>query len=1432
MQGPTVNTWIYDDCHFKGNVTLPQLRYWNGMEVDGKADLTLTYTSQVNTGGNVFKDSTKITSAGPTDLYMGHTDPDTLLGPFEFNLTGGRHVYMCYNSAGNYFADNVILNNFSGSTTDYLYFGHLSAATAHVVGDITLNVDSTSGDINFRDGITTHDGELLIGSTGYHSGRLYLEGYRQSGVQDVDLTVMDNTSQLYLGPGLILGGDVQGPTVNTWIYDDCHFKGNVTLPQLRSWTGSTFDKKTTVTTTYTGQLVTGGHVFKDSLIINHLGPSHLYLGNITPDTLYGPLVYNLEKAGVVYLSYNCTGNYYGGNIILNNHSGNTNYGFIIGNSTSAGGRFLGDIIMNVDSTSGYIKFHRGSNIHEGLLKVGTEGYHSGLLTLDAYQQTGVGTIDLSATDHNSKLSVLSNADITADFIYAGPGNITLTSAVFRGDAFIEGASLAVTNSEFFGTTSLNKTGTVNNLCYGNKFHGVTTIENSSTTNYQYWGYNTPDTFLNKLTLINTATSQTLWLGYTSASVYEGDIVLKGDTGNVIQLGASGVNYKTVLNGNAFQTISIQNEIDDEIYRLVIDKPGGQVSIKDTVTIRSALTLTDGIIGLEESDVLVLPDGVTVTGGSDTSYVDGAIVKEGNDAFTFPLGKAGNYRPITMTAPGSTTDSYAVSYDHRNPNRIIGDGFGNGSLQYLTPIDYWQVEQNNGTNNVSWTIGWEPEDGYNNFTTSDLRVAGWDGSGWDDLGAVSVTGDTASGTMTTSAAVELDTISYLALGSISSNMLPRGIDATVTALVEPTDTTFGVLSIEPTYGIGEATVIVNNSNFLTRDSISSYWGASNIVDTVYSWFGDSIALTDTLIDVWSGQVQNWIEPGLYDIKLVDSSQDTVTKELAFPSTMEFSSVDHLSYSNDTIVKDTVDGNWHYGHGSLAHLLSEGQTGAFSFEVIDTTGLFAVGFRSGIVSDTGGYELMDFAVVFDSTDIHIWNGTQLTENVSNVAYGDSIRLDRLSSEYRVYRNSQKVHSLDGGQPLGKFGHFPTISIHTGKRPFSRPIPYIRPYRPEYIVNHNACGNPNSGSITVDLGGVPLSNWPNYTINWTRLDGPDPEHGPDDLTISNLESGTYQYSFSYNTGSYSAQLAPVTFTIDNWVDWTNMEQVVNDPNDASIIRDDPFNPGGLPLGIFAASSHAGANSEQLLHGSSVDVGRVNFSFPETANWSAMGFSRESVAQQSHGGSIEYGVVSLHLDGTSGPVGNWLFDNSGTQVQMISPKDMEHALIWEDAGSSETIRLRWEVPWYITTSGGSIAVDLAPSVEYYSVDANVPLSLTGYLDVHTNFECQTISFDDNDPCALMKKTLDGGYHWTVDGKLRFQIDEEYVDGNGTIELSYRVLDDNNEEVVSSIGTSPINDDFKYYGDNRYQLNLNNVIDPGMYVLEVTSEKNEKFYLRFKKGV
>jgi hypothetical protein len=133
--------------------------------------------------------------------------------------------------------------------------------------------------------------------------------------------------------------------------------------------------------------------------------------------------------------------------------------------------------------------------------------------------------------------------------------------------------------------------------------------------------------------------------------------------------------------------------------------------------------------------------------------------------------------------------------------------------------------------------------------------------------------------------------------------------------------------------------------------------------------------------------------------------------------------------------------------------------------------------------------------------------------------------------------------------------------------------------------------------------------------------------------------------------------------------------------------------------------------------------------------------------------------------------------------------------------------------------------------------ISSNGQIPVTSSTWITNSHLTNSDPFAIVNKKLDGGYHRVTNGKLLFKFDEEYNDVDQ--KLSYKIYDDLNR-LVSSSATVPVNlQKPVVYGSNRYLLNIMNCgisstgyLGNGFYVLEITNEKGEKWYLQFKHTV
>jgi hypothetical protein len=122
-------------------------------------------------------------------------------------------------------------------------------------------------------------------------------------------------------------------------------------------------------------------------------------------------------------------------------------------------------------------------------------------------------------------------------------------------------------------------------------------------------------------------------------------------------------------------------------------------------------------------------------------------------------------------------------------------------------------------------------------------------------------------------------------------------------------------------------------------------------------------------------------------------------------------------------------------------------------------------------------------------------------------------------------------------------------------------------------------------------------------------------------------------------------------------------------------------------------------------------------------------------------------------------------------------------------------------------------------------PLSGDGIANVLTSFPCA----ETTGSYAKLERNLTG-VNYTATDKLYFSYDEEYAPTASTT-LNYRILNAQHKTLQSSAvvtGSTQVTVN-RIYGDNRFELPLASSISvDNTFILEVTNEKKEVFYLRF----
>ena len=189
------------------------------------------------------------------------------------------------------------------------------------------------------------------------------------------------------------------------------------------------------------------------------------------------------------------------------------------------------------------------------------------------------------------------------------------------------------------------------------------------------------------------------------------------------------------------------------YNVTLNKSADSLVLQCDMTIVSAgnMTFTGGYVSSNSTNRLIFPDNATATGGSDASFVDGLVEKNGNDAFTFPVGDVANYQPISISAPSNTGDQFTAVYRFADPRSFWDETSLGTDIHHVSTEEYWILNRTAGTSAVNVTIGWNANSG-GVQTPDSLVVARWDGVQWANEGNGGTTGGASSGTLVTGAPV--------------------------------------------------------------------------------------------------------------------------------------------------------------------------------------------------------------------------------------------------------------------------------------------------------------------------------------------------------------------------------------------------------------------------------------------------------------------------------------------------------------------------------------------------------------------------------------------------------------------------------------------------------------------------------------------------------
>ena len=258
--------------------------------------------------------------------------------------------------------------------------------------------------------------------------------------------------------------------------------------------------------------------------------------------------------------------------------------------------------------------------------------------------------------------------------------------------------------------------------------------------------------------------------YCGAFAMSGTLFLTGSL-PFIQAATVTLNGTVVYARNGNQNLlglPVNNASFPDTYTNLTVEGSGTRTLTGATAVNGALTFTNGRLISTTANLLTMGAGATLPSTpTNGSHVSGPVRKIGNTAFAFPIGKSGVYRPASISASGNVTDVYTAEYFNtpylvrdRNPSNAT-------PLQHLSGKEYWNVSRDAGTATPDVTLSFNASSGISPGGLTNLVLAHFNGTDWDNLGKTGTTGAASTGGSLTGSTASLSGFSPFTFGTTST-----------------------------------------------------------------------------------------------------------------------------------------------------------------------------------------------------------------------------------------------------------------------------------------------------------------------------------------------------------------------------------------------------------------------------------------------------------------------------------------------------------------------------------------------------------------------------------------------------------------------------------------------------------------------------------------
>ena len=567
-------------------------------------------------------------------------------------------------------------------------------------------------------------------------------------------------------------------------------------------------------------------------------------------------------------------------------------------------------------------------------------------------------------------------------------------------------------------------------------------------------------------------------------------------------------------------------------------------------------------------------------------------------------------------------------------------------------------------------------------------------------------------------------------------------------------------------------------------------------------------------------KNEIPQGIYSLIVKDyvGTQLTYTYNLGYKTKwMQFY---QTAFRNDSLYA-TVPNTVNVSAISINQLDSY-KDGWLEYVLPKYTGTYMIALLDSVSASNQQSQLdMDFAFHENNGYFYAWAGGYWTW-LNTVKEGDVIRIEKTGSTFYLKKNNTNLYS------------YPALAHkkYRSKVLLSTPLvnigcSFLNTLDAQLYKEHvNLTDNPYSGEVTV----TPFGGIPPYQVQWPY------NGGINSFTRTYLSQGSYTTVICDST---EVVCVPKTIGIGIKPTWQIKINSKITTDSVSVINNDS-------LGISVSNDLIRKNQETwfegMINNTTHDIAIGFIAMKDTTGSYTPAFGDTAMLNRIN---YSYDLMNRAINRTlpySGSDSILNLSNAYNDVHFIRLNNgIIKSLLKGSAYANNYPYKSGDIVKIGRTQNGFIYTSINDKIVFthtanissrylYSgliIGTNAPFGNKGVLTQPGTGVILNIN-----TYAPLKKQIDGGYYNLTLNKLYFKVDGQYANTS----LKYNVYNKNNVIVaanpplVSPPAPNLANTTVVLSGDNRYTLNATTLTAGEFFILEVINEKNEKFYLRFKR--